>query len=525
MSCQLAELKSLESTRAKSVDHALQSLPTGLDETYGRMLRQISPKVRDEAFVMLQWLGVSKTPLTMKQLQEARLIDPSGQGSVDWDDAGSINDITRIMGNLVQVYNVRSHNYTTHEDEQVTQIQLAHFSVKEFLFSERAGSLRLSESGAHHFVSQSCLAYLMQYSIKTNTSPDSKLEYPLLSYAAEQWPSHLLSSGSDSDGHERTLLANSQFQCDWTSIYDPESGRSRRGISTSPMPALYCASLLGLVQLVVLLLHADADVHACSVGSTNGTALHAALRKGHLEIAKALLRAGADTNYNSAEKELPLITAVQFGSIASLQMLIQAGADVNSVQHGGEHDQRTALQVACENTRNGSGPALGEALIKAGAELEASSPYLYYGSATALHIAVSNGSLHMARMLLLNGADVNACSGDYSTPLNIAILGDDKEMVKILLSNGARATVQILESAVDAGLSQMVDLLEEEGSILNALRNENMSTSSRSAEARRRRQELKREQYEDFRKELGGCGTAFLIMQDAEVRSSSARRR
>jgi hypothetical protein len=67
-----------------------------------------------------------------------------------------------------------------------------------------------------------------------------------------------------------------------------------------------------------------------------------------------------------------------------------------------------------------------------------------FGGATALHIAARQGNLEMARILVENGADVNAIDLEGWTPLMRAAFFQNNEIVDLLLSNGAAA--QLLNS-------------------------------------------------------------------------------
>jgi hypothetical protein len=61
---------------------------------------------------------------------------------------------------------------------------------------------------------------------------------------------------------------------------------------------------------------------------------------------------------------------------------------------------------------------------------------------TALHYAASHGYVEIARLLLANGANVNAMTGKGTTPLQYAVWSGGKETVQLLLSNKADTEVQ-----------------------------------------------------------------------------------
>lgn len=75
-----------------------------------------------------------------------------------------------------------------------TRVRLAHFSVKEYLESERilgskVDQFRLESAVSHQSLARSCIIYLRYYSIspeKTLTEKDLET-FPLLKYAAQSW--------------------------------------------------------------------------------------------------------------------------------------------------------------------------------------------------------------------------------------------------------------------------------------------------------------------------------------------------
>jgi ankyrin repeat protein len=54
-----------------------------------------------------------------------------------------------------------------------------------------------------------------------------------------------------------------------------------------------------------------------------------------------------------------------------------------------------------------------------------------------LHNAVTNGNLDIIKLLINNGADINACCCSCTAPLHLAILNKDEQITKLLLESGA----------------------------------------------------------------------------------------
>jgi hemoglobin len=85
-----------------------------------------------------------------------------------------------------------------------------------------------------------------------------------------------------------------------------------------------CASETG-PEIVRALVRAGADVNA-SGGVTRATALHMAARRGHVEIARALLDSGAAVNEQDRKGDTPLQRAINCRKEAVSQLLRERGA-------------------------------------------------------------------------------------------------------------------------------------------------------------------------------------------------------
>jgi hypothetical protein len=154
-----------------------------LDDTYERILLEIDDLWRDDVHEVLQWLCFALRDVTLGEVVDALAFTVFGSPSFDPDERyADPRDILTRCSSLVS---------TAHGDV----LRLAHFSVKEYLVSDRLRSGRASmyaiiKPNANELIAQTCLAYLLQF--KTVDCPDRSTidNYPLIDYAARYWLEH-----------------------------------------------------------------------------------------------------------------------------------------------------------------------------------------------------------------------------------------------------------------------------------------------------------------------------------------------
>ncbi|KAK5109315.1 hypothetical protein LTR85_002866 [Meristemomyces frigidus] len=433
--CQLQELKKIKVTKPKYVKEALRSLPTTLDATYDRMLATIESLYRKEAIVLLQWLAYAQSPPSLGELVEAAIVDITEEGHIEVDERGGLEDTLEILSGLVVLVAVDTEDYESEHEENVrnyetddqrnedlgsevldyedtdkpaayrhrrikedTKVRLAHFSVKEYLESERilqseVKEFYLESAIGHRLLAQSCLTYIMHYSSsneKSSTSQDL-IDFPLLRYAARSWFYHASIQQAQESTREASFLSCRDAVHDWLLVHCPDQSWNEPFDRVEAIGSgLYYASFLGLEAVVNKLLANEAEVNA--QGGRYGNALQAASVGGHEKVVQMLLDAGAEVNVQGGEYGNALQAASEGGHEKVVQMLLDAGAEFN-VQ-GGEYGN--ALQAA-----------------------------LYWGHEKVV------------QMLLDAGAEVNAQGGQYGNALQAASEGGHEKVVQMLLDAGA----------------------------------------------------------------------------------------
>lgn len=169
------------STKAK-VREALNSLPTGLDETYSRILMSLDQYQGKQALRALKWLIFSERPLELAELAEAVAIDPDNKLVYP-------QDVLEFLPSLVIIYEEGSFGRKFVRP----LVRLAHFSVQEYLTSDRikdgpAIGFTIGKDSSHIHIAESSLSYHIYASSRHNLTFQHgtfRELFPLWPYAAE----------------------------------------------------------------------------------------------------------------------------------------------------------------------------------------------------------------------------------------------------------------------------------------------------------------------------------------------------
>ena len=170
------------------------------------------------------------------------------------------------------------------------------------------------------------------------------------------------------------------------------------------------------------LVRTQADANAKD--EAGDTLLMRAAAIGSLDAMNLLIEAGADVNGRNTFDSTPLIWAAT--DLAKVRRLIDKGADVNAATKTG----RTPLFVAAMSDR--SAPIV-ELLLSKGANAKARDAF---GNTTLVAAAFGNDT-DTIRFMLDAGVDVNAAGVSGMTALIAAAHNDNLAAVRLLLSKGA----------------------------------------------------------------------------------------
>ncbi|KAH9015195.1 NACHT domain-containing protein [Lactarius pseudohatsudake] len=178
------QLETLRRSFPGAIRHTLDKLPETLDETYEQILLRIDKEKRNSAYRLFQCLTVAIRPLRIDELAEvlALRFDPGhpAEYRADWRPEDSHEAVLSACSSLVTVVDV----------DGSAVVQFSHFSVKEFLTSDRLATARPELSRyhilphlAHMLLVQACLGVLLQ--LDDSVDKDSIKNLPLAVYCCD----------------------------------------------------------------------------------------------------------------------------------------------------------------------------------------------------------------------------------------------------------------------------------------------------------------------------------------------------
>lgn len=397
--------------RPKDLKETLQSLPKSLSDSYTSVLARVDECHWECATRILMWLAVSSEPLSVEEAVDALAVDFEAENGPCFDPdlrLQDVDDIIAICSTLVTPYKVirRRHNIV----EEVTELRLAHRTVKDYLLSDVFKAhfpqpLIFSRTEeVHEFAAKTSLFYLL--SLRKPLVSESLNEWPLARHAAQYWPDHYVGAG---DHLELTELAMRLLESDgdteqyrnWCRLYDPtkpwRTPNFERKSFTCP---LYYVSNCGLQSLVSRLLEYGAQLDV-GYGEIHGSCLQSAAYNGHHRVVELLLQAGADPNDQGGIFGCPLQAAAAQGHNAVIELLLKYGVNPD----GNRPFSNTPLLKACRS-QNTFAVKL---LLDAGA-----SPDLYSRKAPNVNpmvVAACQGSKECLRLLLPKASRRNVLWG------------------------------------------------------------------------------------------------------------------
>lgn len=341
MACQTDILKTCRTQQ--DVDSVLLTLPRTLEETYDRILDTITDTSKSGVRAVLQWLAFSERPMRLEEVAEIVAFD-TPYAAFDMNRRLlNPREILTMCSSLLVENETYYHDYDFgHGKVPITELRLAHFTVKDYLLSRSLQNSRqlyysIEKKSSSLQIAKACLTYLNMDQFSDGYQGwkihNAILrEWPLLDYAARFCGLHLRIVENDLDLSARNLLQKlvsthvlpngGNFGTLVGTVWRMASQDFIR--TTKP---LYFAASYGLVSLVRLLLIDVAAVDLEAKGGHFGSSpLQVASYRGNTDCVRLLLAAGADPNSTNVLNETSLYWARSNGSLEIVDLLCRYGA-------------------------------------------------------------------------------------------------------------------------------------------------------------------------------------------------------
>ncbi len=495
--CQLDVIRGCKKT--KLLRRALRTLPKTLDETYERILSNIPDDYVEDVRRVLQCLICSFHPLDVKEVADIVAIN-TGKPYYDPEDRYSTpRELLSVCSGLVSTRtSERKGGKYRYEEFEIEELRLAHFSVKEYLVSDRvslssASKYKLDEASCHGTLANLCISYLLRYgediydrqSVTKTSDPEAQESWieqpetesdghfedlmlceisPFAPYAAMFWSTHLRAARIDDttplypksmalvvdpalldqivDYHRNWFDANSLSTLRFLGIDGNCRGKTpvRYPLNASISPVYY-TSLLGLDYHVGQLL--EAGESANSMGP-RGTALVVAASYGHKSTVQLLLEKGANVNAQVWEKRrdgTSVLTGTALHSAIEeihediVHILLDHGAAVNTKRIiEGGVSGSIRTNTPLQAAVSRRSTSQVQNLLDRGADVTVAGGYL----GDALDIACNYvEDVCLARLLLEKGADPHCSQWHGPNALTVAIERNNGPLQRLLIEYGA----------------------------------------------------------------------------------------
>ena len=317
---------------------SLNELPITLDDTYGRMLQGIPKEKFEHASRLFQCMVAAVRPLRVEELAELFAIefgaDKAPNLVAGWRPENAEEAVLSTCCTFITII----------DDQDLKIVQFSHFSVKEFLTSDR---LRMSNVGnirhyyiplepAHAILAGACVTVLLEDEERFRASP-------LASYAIKNWIRHAQFED-----------VASRIQVSLSYLFDPQKTHSRPRIvlqsakdvfyypylmcfdEPDEISPLYFGAFCGFSGLARYLIEAHAaDVNA-KCAHHRRSPLHGASIYGHVDSSHVLLDHGADVNAQGNGGWTPLHYASLWGHPRVVKLLLEHKAISNARNEHGD---------------------------------------------------------------------------------------------------------------------------------------------------------------------------------------------
>ncbi|XP_076225941.1 uncharacterized protein LOC116426546 isoform X2 [Nomia melanderi] len=243
-------------------------------------------------------------------------------------------------------------------------------------------------------------------------------------------------NAKDEDGRQPILWAASAGSVEAVLALARAGGSAAAGAADKDgLTALHCAASRGHARCVEALVNL-CGAHPDHVDDNGCSALHYAATLGHADATALILKLGADPNRQDRKGRTPALCAAAKGQLETLKIL---------AQHGGSLYARTVrgTGVAHEAVASGRIELIKWLAKKRPGTLDVAT----HDGKTPLHVAALHGHLDACKVLLDNGARINAVlrtsKGNLMTALDAALYRGHRDCAKLIQMHGGTTAHQL----------------------------------------------------------------------------------
>ncbi|KAI4128816.1 MAG: hypothetical protein LQ347_004029 [Umbilicaria vellea] len=457
-----------QQTTHEEVEEALQDLPNGLNETYGRILLRIQDEKKSRrvtAEKILKWVVCAIRPLTVTELATGLAIAP---GEKTFNPKKRVINPSKIMLDLCAPL--------VELDESTQCLKIVHASVRDFLLNfnqpTAPGAFLFDRVATQHFITQVCLTYLSYDRPSVNVTSDidgsiKNLEHHcqsnlFLEYSCLNWWQHAhYALGFELRGlcdAISTLVTSEVRTVKWLQLLHYLQGKQTAGFKLGndrssklqverireelgQLVSKIHASLVhdgGFPELATWFSHLGArpwEGFTCNDVSVYAYPLfHVAACFNYLSVIQQEVNSGVSIDELDHVGQTPLIAAARGEAVQAAEFLLQNGANINH--------QTTSTHVSAldEVFQGRCSFKLLPILLQFRPNLELAR----WGCGTkAIHRITHAFTVNEAetiaaiRKLRDHGVDLESRATDNVTPLHKAVMSGMPRLVQVLLDNGA----------------------------------------------------------------------------------------
>ena len=367
---------------------------------------------------VLYWVFHAYRPLTMLELQHALAVE-TGDSSLDEDNITDEVLLLSVCNGLITY------------GKEGGSLALVHYTFQQYL--EQKAEKIFPQAQIEIF--RTCLTYISfnefgQGPCHDWTDLSLRLEqWPLLSYAVENLGHHAHEEAEEvckelilsflSQGIK--LSASIQALC----VTDPVWFDDALIFSHFPseIPALWFASFYGLEYTVSCLLAVQRYSIECKT-MFGDTALHAAASCANVQMFELLLSNGADIHAKTRAGNTPLHLVSVLPSRIPIYNEVSSGLGWNRMQYNAR-TQANSLHIA-------------RLLLDHGADVNA----VNLQGETVLHFAIATGLDSLTQVLVARGANITLRDVNLRSPLTLAFNTCNEELLQTLLKHDLPRQIQ-----------------------------------------------------------------------------------